>query len=108
MPCSVRISALALVKMTMHCRSGGNLEVCAPLREARASWELTPCWLPCQVLGMMQGQVQGDTFIVLDSFALPVEGACSCAARGGVTHGVLELMTLSSVPPPCAQGRRRV
>ena len=29
-PCSVRISALALVKMTMHCRSGGNLEVCAP------------------------------------------------------------------------------
>jgi hypothetical protein len=23
---SVRISALALVKMTMHCRSGGNLE----------------------------------------------------------------------------------
>lgn len=25
--CSVRISALALVKMTMHCRSGGNLEV---------------------------------------------------------------------------------
>jgi hypothetical protein len=25
-PRSVRISALALVKMTMHCRSGGNLE----------------------------------------------------------------------------------
>jgi COP9 signalosome complex subunit 5 len=28
---SVRISALALVKMTMHCRSGGNLE-------ARPAW----------------------------------------------------------------------
>ena len=26
-------------------------------------------------MGMMQGKVQGDTFIVLDSFALPVEGA---------------------------------
>lgn len=25
---SVRVSALALVKMTMHCRSGGNLEAC--------------------------------------------------------------------------------
>jgi|Laugresbdmm110sd_1035091.scaffolds.fasta_scaffold70670_1 hypothetical protein len=29
-PCSVRVSALALVKMTMHCRSGGNLEVRVP------------------------------------------------------------------------------
>ena len=28
---------------------------------------------------MMQGKVLGDTFIVLDSFALPVEGA---APRG--------------------------
>ena len=28
-------------------------------------------------MGMMQGKVQGDTFIVLDSFALPVEGARS-------------------------------
>jgi hypothetical protein len=34
-------------------------------------------------MGMMQGKVQGDTFIVLDSFALPVEGVCSCAARRG-------------------------
>mmetsp|Transcript_31627 Transcript_31627/g.78395 ORF Transcript_31627/g.78395 Transcript_31627/m.78395 type:complete len:352 (-) Transcript_31627:83-1138(-) len=48
----VRVSALALIKMTMHCRSGGNLEV----------------------MGMMQGKIIGDTFIVMDSFALPVEG----------------------------------
>jgi hypothetical protein len=27
-----------------------------------------------QVMGLMQGKVQGDTFIVIDSFALPVEG----------------------------------
>lgn len=26
-PCSVRVSALALLKMAMHCRSGGNIEV---------------------------------------------------------------------------------
>jgi hypothetical protein len=25
-------------------------------------------------MGLMQGKVQGDTFIVIDSFALPVEG----------------------------------
>lgn len=36
----------------MHTRSGGNIEV----------------------MGLMQGRVQGDTFIVMDSFALPVEG----------------------------------
>lgn len=36
----------------MHAKSGGNLEV----------------------MGMMQGKVQGGTFIVLDAFALPVEG----------------------------------
>ena len=27
-----------------------------------------------QVMGMMQGKVQGDTFVVVDTFALPVEG----------------------------------
>ena len=48
----VRVSALALIKMTMHCRSGKNLEV----------------------MGMLQGKTVGDTFVVLDAFALPVEG----------------------------------
>jgi len=46
------MSALALLKMAIHARSGGSLEV----------------------MGLMQGKVQGDTFIVIDSFALPVEG----------------------------------
>lgn len=48
----VRMSALALLKIAMHARSGGNLEV----------------------MGMLQGKVIQDTFIVMDSFALPVEG----------------------------------
>ncbi|KAK9819739.1 hypothetical protein WJX72_001788 [[Myrmecia] bisecta] len=48
----VRISALALLKMAMHAKSGGNLEI----------------------MGMLQGKVVGDTFIVVDAFALPVEG----------------------------------
>jgi hypothetical protein len=47
-----KISALALLKMAMHAKSGGNLEI----------------------MGMLQGKVQGDTFIVVDAFALPVEG----------------------------------
>jgi proteasome lid subunit RPN8/RPN11 len=50
--CSVRISALALLKMAMHAKSGGNLEV----------------------MGMLYGKIQDDTFIVIDAFALPVEG----------------------------------
>ena len=36
----------------MHAKSGGNIEV----------------------MGVMQGKVMGDTFIVIDAFALPVEG----------------------------------
>ncbi|KAH6559889.1 hypothetical protein BASA50_007206 [Batrachochytrium salamandrivorans] len=48
----VKISAVALIKMVMHSRSGGNIEI----------------------MGMMQGKVIGDTMIVMDSFALPVEG----------------------------------
>lgn len=48
----MRISALALLKMAMHAKSGGNIEI----------------------MGMLYGKVQGDTFIVIDAFALPVEG----------------------------------
>ena len=48
----VRISAVALIKIVMHARSGGNLEV----------------------MGLLQGKVKGREFIVMDSFALPVEG----------------------------------
>jgi hypothetical protein len=38
--------------MAMHAKSGGNLEI----------------------MGMLQGKVHQDTFIVIDVFALPVEG----------------------------------
>jgi COP9 signalosome complex subunit 5 len=48
----VKISALALLKMVMHARSG----------------------VPIEVMGLLQGKIDGDTMIVMDSFALPVEG----------------------------------
>jgi len=48
----VKISAIALLKIVMHARSGGQIEV----------------------MGLMMGKVEGDTMIVMDSFALPVEG----------------------------------
>ncbi|KAI9887819.1 MAG: COP9 signalosome catalytic subunit rri1 [Watsoniomyces obsoletus] len=48
----VRISAVALLKMVMHARSGGSLEV----------------------MGLMQGKISGTSFIVTDAFRLPVEG----------------------------------
>lgn len=49
---SVRISAVALLKMVMHARSGGSLEV----------------------MGLMQGYILEETFVVTDAFRLPVEG----------------------------------
>ncbi|RKP01227.1 hypothetical protein CXG81DRAFT_29805 [Caulochytrium protostelioides] len=48
----VRVSALALLRMVMHARAGGELEV----------------------MGMMLGRVHGHTMYVLDAFALPVQG----------------------------------
>lgn len=48
----VKISALALLKMAMHTTKGQPLEV----------------------MGLMQGKIDGDSFIVMDAFALPVEG----------------------------------
>jgi len=48
----IKISALALLKMVIHARSGGNVEV----------------------MGLMLGKVDGNVMIVMDAFALPVEG----------------------------------
>ena len=49
---SVRISAVALLKMVMHARSGG----------------------PIEVMGLMMGKIEARTFVVTDAFRLPVEG----------------------------------
>lgn len=48
----IKISALSLLKMVMHARSGGTLEV----------------------MGLLLGKVEDNTMIVMDAFALPVEG----------------------------------
>jgi COP9 signalosome complex subunit 5 len=39
--------------MVMHAKSGGDIEV----------------------MGIMQGKVKGDTFFVMDAFALPVDAS---------------------------------
>ncbi|KAK3340898.1 COP9 signalosome complex subunit 5 [Neurospora tetraspora] len=49
---TVRISSVAMIKMVMHARSGGNLEV----------------------MGMMQGYIEGSTMVITDAYRLPVEG----------------------------------
>ena len=48
----MRISAVALIKMVMHARSGGEIEV----------------------MGLMLGYVEHETFVVTDALRLPVEG----------------------------------
>jgi proteasome lid subunit RPN8/RPN11 len=56
------VSALALMKMTAHCKRGGDIEV----------------------MGMLQGYAKDDAFIVLDVFELPVEGTeTRVNAQGG-------------------------
>ncbi|EDQ91160.1 uncharacterized protein MONBRDRAFT_19880, partial [Monosiga brevicollis MX1] len=62
-----RISALALLKMVMHARSGGKLEV----------------------MGIMQGKIDGDTMIVMDSFALAVEGTETRVNAGDAEAGYM-------------------
>ena len=58
------MSALALMKMTAHCKRGGDIEV----------------------MGMLQGYAKDDAFVVLDVFELPVErhGNARQRAGGGV------------------------
>ncbi|KAF8166253.1 JAB1/Mov34/MPN/PAD-1 ubiquitin protease-domain-containing protein [Pholiota molesta] len=47
-----RISAIALIKMVIHARSG----------------------VPYEIMGLMQGKVVDNSLIIMDSFALPVQG----------------------------------
>jgi COP9 signalosome complex subunit 5 len=65
----IKISALALLKMVMHSRSGGRLEV----------------------MGLMLGKIDGPTMVVMDVFALPVEGT---ETRVNAQAGAYEYMSL--------------
>jgi len=47
-----KISAVALIKMVIHARSG----------------------VPWEIMGLMQGKVIGHSIVIMDSFALPVQG----------------------------------
>lgn len=66
--------------MTMHARSGGNLEV----------------------MGLMQGYIDEDTFVVTDAFRLPVEGTeTRVNAQDEANEYLVEYLELSR-----AQGRQ--
>eukprot|EP01059_Diplonema_ambulator_P001488 TRINITY_DN1125_c0_g4_i1.p1 TRINITY_DN1125_c0_g4~~TRINITY_DN1125_c0_g4_i1.p1 ORF type:complete len:377 (+),score=100.75 TRINITY_DN1125_c0_g4_i1:56-1186(+) len=60
---SVKMSALALVKIVMHAKTGKG-------KAGRISAD-SGNWI--EVMGVMQGYVTDNTLVVLDSFALPVE-----------------------------------
>ena len=88
----VRISAVALLKMVMHARSGGSIEVMGLMVSyARAggglsdvpgilpftpshSEELVPECLWANSPTPQQGKIANNTFIVMDAYPLPVEG----------------------------------
>lgn len=76
----VRISAVALIKMALHARSGGSLEI----------------------MGLMQGYIDHETFIVTDAFRLPVEGTeTRVNAQGEANEYIIEYLDLCR-----AQGRK--
>eukprot|EP01064_Diplonema_japonicum_P036169 TRINITY_DN8053_c0_g5_i2.p1 TRINITY_DN8053_c0_g5~~TRINITY_DN8053_c0_g5_i2.p1 ORF type:complete len:370 (+),score=79.69 TRINITY_DN8053_c0_g5_i2:64-1173(+) len=60
---SVKMSALALVKIVMHAKTGKG-------KAGRISSD-SGNWI--EVMGVMQGYVKDNTLVILDSFALPVE-----------------------------------
>ena len=77
---NVRISATALIKMAMHARSGGSLEI----------------------MGLMQGYIEHETFIVTDAFRLPVEGTeTRVRAQDDANEYIVEYLNLCR-----AQGRQ--
>ncbi|KNZ57545.1 COP9 signalosome complex subunit 5 [Puccinia sorghi] len=83
----VRVSGVALIKMVMHARSGGQYEIMGLMQAS------DPCNFSATSLfyllesgrGALRclrfsspsaycGKIDGDTFVVMDSFALPVQG----------------------------------
>lgn len=64
-----KISAVAIIKMV--CRSSAaNLDTADRVLQvihARSG-------VPYEIMGLMQGKVMGDTLVIMDSFALPVQG----------------------------------
>ena len=64
-----KISAVAIIKMVS--------------RQTAVCWDAVDCILqviharsgvPYEIMGLMQGKVMGDTLVIMDSFALPVQG----------------------------------
>ena len=54
-------------------------------------------------MGMLQGKVQDDTFVVVDTYALPVEGTETRvnAAEGAYEYMISYLQTCKARPPLC-------
>jgi len=70
------MSSLAMLKMVMHARSGGDIEI----------------------MGLMQGKVEGDTMIVMDAYALPVEGTETRVSAQDAAYGyMIEYLRLSTL-----------
>lgn len=74
---NVHISGLSLMNMSIHAESGGDIEI----------------------MGLLIGKIDGDSFVVIDSFPLPVEGTETRvnAAQEGYEYMVAHLEYLNKV-----------
>lgn len=76
----VHISAVALIKMAMHARSGGSIEI----------------------MGSMQGKIAERAFVIMDVFPLPVQGT-----ETRVNAGIEGLEFLVGYSTECPKVARR-
>lgn len=68
---SCKISAVALIKMVRLSRPGLYCSI-----DFRRTLQVIHArsGVPHEIMGLMQGKVQGDSLVIMDSFALPVQG----------------------------------
>jgi COP9 signalosome complex subunit 5 len=76
---SVKMSALALIKIVMHAKTGQGKA--GKISQDKGNW--------IEVMGLMQGYVDDNTFVVLDSFALPVDAT---EVEVSMTQATMEYM----------------
>eukprot|EP00760_Papus_ankaliazontas_P005037 PhM_4_TR12354/c0_g2_i1/m.17098/K09613/COPS5, CSN5; COP9 signalosome complex subunit 5 len=80
---AVKMSALALIKIIMHAKTGQGKA--GKISQDKGNW--------VEVMGLMQGYIADNTFVVLDSFALPVDASeVECSASQATMEYMIQYL----------------
>ena len=73
-----KISAVALIKMVHFDGPSSNVDACILIKMGGDSFFFqvihARSGVPWEIMGLMQGKVVGHSIVIMDSFALPVQG----------------------------------